>query len=194
MKVALHEDLWRKARYYRWIFIFCPFIREVFIINSLAKGTATIDSDIDLLIITDRQKVLEARFFISFISHFLYMRVHHKKRAGRFCLSFFVDCDNVYFKKIKYPNDPLLDELLAEKKILYQSSGDKKLLSYVYNFFALFGLKKIITWYTDRSIVRAQKGNFPNASIIISSSIFKFHENDPRQRYYLSSDLFLNSR
>ncbi|MBI2453759.1 hypothetical protein HYV58_01115 [Candidatus Peregrinibacteria bacterium] len=74
--------------------------------NSLALGNATEKSDIDLFIITEAKRLASARFCLKILTQLFGMRVHHKKVAGRFCLSFFVTEDNLNLKELAFPFDP----------------------------------------------------------------------------------------
>jgi len=88
---------------------FLPGVRAVAVCNSVAMGTATEDSDIDLLIITDSKKLWTARVFCTIFFHLLGLRRHGKKIAGRFCLSFFITESAMNFERIALlPRDPYL--------------------------------------------------------------------------------------
>ncbi len=175
------QKLWQKAWRYRWIFSLCPFVRDVYVVNSVARGTASETSDIDLFIVTDYRKVAVARFFLVLVTQLFRLRVHGNKVAGRFCLSFLVDSEHADLQQIMFSHDPLLSEFLATKKLLF-SSQDNGIFSRIFpSIFVFVTPKSLITWHTHRALRRAQTTTFSNASIIIAPSVFKFHENDQRR-------------
>lgn len=99
----------KKAKKYLPLLRFLPFVRGVAVCNSVALGTSDKNSDIDLLIITAPNRIWTARIFCTFFLHFLGVRRHHQKVAGRFCLSFFVTQEAIDFENIALqPRDPYL--------------------------------------------------------------------------------------
>ncbi|HRY36864.1 MAG TPA: nucleotidyltransferase domain-containing protein [Candidatus Magasanikbacteria bacterium] len=76
-----------------------PFIKTVFICNSLAFGTATQKSDIDFFIITDPKRLWLARFFSNLILLLFGQRVNKNKNGV--CLSFFISKDSLNLQNIK---------------------------------------------------------------------------------------------
>lgn len=84
------EKLWKKAQRFAWVFALCPFVRMTAVCNSIAFEKVHDTSDIDLFVITTNNRLSIARFFMKLFTQLLGVRAHHKKTAGRFCLSFFV--------------------------------------------------------------------------------------------------------
>ena len=74
---------------YQKIFAFCPFVKWIFIWNTIAFWSANEKSDIDLFIVFDNWKIWTGRFFLTILLHIFWLRRHWKKIAWRFCLSFF---------------------------------------------------------------------------------------------------------
>lgn len=85
----------------RWILSCLPFVKEVAICNNLSFGLASKDSDIDLFFILDSRRFFTARLLISVAFHFAGLRRHGSKVSKRFCLSFFVDENNLDFTQIR---------------------------------------------------------------------------------------------
>lgn len=85
------------ARFIRGV----PFLRAVFVCNSVATGTATADSDIDLFIIAQKNRLYLVRFFTNLILRIFGLRTYGNKIADRVCLSFFVDDQNLNLEKLK---------------------------------------------------------------------------------------------
>lgn len=78
-----------------------PFLRGVFVCNSVAAGTATADSDIDLFIIAQKNRLYIVRFFTNLILRIFGLRTYGSKTANMVCLSFFVDDQNLNLEKLK---------------------------------------------------------------------------------------------
>lgn len=119
-----------KAKNKSWVFKHVPFVKMVAICNYLPLGIADDQSDIDLLIITDLNRIFLARSFATFILQLFSLRRHGKKVKSRFCLSFYA---NEYFLNF--------DDLILEKDIYFafwlQSLlplyGDKKVWQNIYS-------------------------------------------------------------
>lgn len=71
----------------------CPYIKAVLVCNSLAFENVNKESDIDLLIITKRNRIFLARFIATLVIHIFGFRRHGNKIDGRVCLSFFLSED-----------------------------------------------------------------------------------------------------
>ncbi|PIT88714.1 MAG: hypothetical protein COU29_00485 [Candidatus Magasanikbacteria bacterium CG10_big_fil_rev_8_21_14_0_10_36_32] len=68
-----------------------PFLRAIFLCNSVASGTAGESSDIDFFIIADPKRIWLVRFFTNFILKLFGWRTYGQKIRNRICLSFYVD-------------------------------------------------------------------------------------------------------
>ncbi len=82
------------------IYRFIPFVRMIAICNSLAISNANENSDIDLFIITKKNKIWLARFFTVILVKFFDLRPREDKSKDTFCLSFFIDEDYLNIKNI----------------------------------------------------------------------------------------------
>ena len=73
-----------------------PFIKAIFVCNSIAFGLASKDSDIDLFIVTSTKRIWLVRF-LSNLSLLLFglRRINLKSVQNRVCLSFYVDEENL---------------------------------------------------------------------------------------------------
>lgn len=99
-KFKRSKEYWKRVDRYRFIFSICPYIKLVCVCNSLCINDTDENSDIDLLIITERNRIFLARLFITILTSFFGVRRHGRKIKQRFCLSFFVSESNLDFKKI----------------------------------------------------------------------------------------------
>ncbi|MCX6781910.1 MAG: hypothetical protein NTW66_02225 [Candidatus Magasanikbacteria bacterium] len=68
-----------------------PFLRAIFVCNSVGAGLARSESDIDFFIIAAPGRIWLVRFFSNLILKFWRLRTYGKKRKDKICLSFFVD-------------------------------------------------------------------------------------------------------
>lgn len=75
------------------VFAWLPFVRAVFVCNTVAMGVAKKDSDIDLLVVSERGRVWLARLLMNIFLKTLGWRTSKNRIADRFCLSFFIDED-----------------------------------------------------------------------------------------------------
>lgn len=99
------QKLIRKAkRFVKWMQIL-PFIRTVAICNSLSFYSAEKYSDIDLFIITEKNRLFTARLFALAFTFFCRIRRSESNVAGRFCLSFMISKNKLNIQDIKYKDD-----------------------------------------------------------------------------------------
>lgn len=94
------QKLWNKVFRYSWVFKITPFIDMVAVCNSLAYLNVDKKSDIDLFVVTEKNKMFTSRFILSVILYILGVKRHDNKIAGRFCLSFFVAEESVDLEQI----------------------------------------------------------------------------------------------
>jgi len=204
----IEDKLWNKVFRYSWIFNLAPFVKGVFVCNSLAFGTATVNSDIDIFVVTKRNRLYIARFYLNFLLKIFGQRTYGKKTAGRFCLSFFVDEDEMNLTKFSKSNDyylaywiyslkPIVDRnfvsRFASKNKWALNLVNKDNFDYqnedfrshpVSNFFrrvkevCFFGFIGNFFEYLFRKFVN--NSDHSNPCIHISPKVFKFHLNDRR--------------
>ncbi|KKU27133.1 MAG: hypothetical protein UX39_C0004G0011 [Candidatus Magasanikbacteria bacterium GW2011_GWA2_46_17] len=72
-----------------------PFIKAIFVCNTVGSEQAAVESDIDFLIITSPRRIWFVRFFTNFILRLWRLRTYGKKNANRVCLSFYLDSDRL---------------------------------------------------------------------------------------------------
>ena len=89
-KYDISEKFWNKAIKAAKILSYLPFIKSIAVVNSLAFFNCDKKSDIDFLIITERNKIWTARALSSVLMHILGLRRYGKKVAKRICLSFYI--------------------------------------------------------------------------------------------------------
>lgn len=87
----------RAAKFVRCV----PFLRAIFVCNTVASGTAQDASDIDFFIIAGSRRVWLVRFFTNIILRLFGLRTYGSRNRDKICLSFFVDDDNLNLEKLK---------------------------------------------------------------------------------------------
>ena len=63
------------------------------------------DSDIDLFVITNHNRLWTARIWLTLLTSLLWIRKTSRKHASRFCLSFFISEDEEHFSHIAIEDD-----------------------------------------------------------------------------------------
>jgi hypothetical protein len=85
------DEIRKKARKLIEVLRHLPFLKLVSICNYSSFGIADEHSDIDLFVISQKDRIFLAKMFLTVCLHFLGLRRHGKKIRGRFCLSFYTD-------------------------------------------------------------------------------------------------------
>lgn len=97
-----------------------PFIKAIFVCNSVAFGTAEQNSDIDFFIVTAKKRLWLVRFLTNIILLIFGLRVGKNKTGNRICLSFYLNEENLDLKNIRVvPEDIYLSFWLATLLPLY---------------------------------------------------------------------------
>lgn len=122
------ESLWRKVRRWGFLLALCPFVKTIAVCNSLAYGNVKESSDIDLFIVTEKEKLATVRFFMKVLTQLFGLRAHHDKIAGRFCLSFFVSEAAMDLKNLAHEFDPHLAYFAATMKPIF---GEKTYMAFL---------------------------------------------------------------
>ncbi|MFA6437033.1 MAG: hypothetical protein WC242_02920 [Candidatus Paceibacterota bacterium] len=72
-----------------------PFIRGILLSGSLVFGWSNQESDIDLLIVTEKKRIWTARFFLSGCLMLLGMKRTKKRIKNKLCLNHFISSENL---------------------------------------------------------------------------------------------------
>lgn len=101
--------LWKKTYFYLRILKCVPFLKMVAVCNTLAFNHPEKDSDIDLFIVTAKNRLWTTRVLVTFLLQILGVRRHGKKVSARFCLSFWCTEEAINLENIQIkPQDPYL--------------------------------------------------------------------------------------
>lgn len=130
-------DIARKAaKRLRWI----PFLRSVFVCNTVASSSADACSDIDVFIVIRKGRLWLTRLLITLTLSFFRMRRNKKHVANKICLSFYVtdehldlsdvtiDAPDIYMAYWIDQLIPVYDPENVREKILKQNAWAKELL------------------------------------------------------------------
>jgi len=104
-ELELIEKTQNYSKYISWI----PWLQMLAVCNSLSMyATKEKWSDIDLFIITSKNRLWSVRILVTLIFHILWVRRHWNKIKERFCLSFFIDETAMNFSNFAIENDVYL--------------------------------------------------------------------------------------
>ena len=117
-----------------------PFLRAIFVCNSVGARMAKPESDIDFFIIAEKNRIWIVRLFTNLILRLFGMRTYDSHQANRTCLSFYVDAahldlapwravdDDIHFAYWLNQMIPLYDPENYYEKFLRANSWIEKYL------------------------------------------------------------------
>ena len=214
--------LWRKVLTKLFIFSWTPFLRLAAVGNTLAMGWPAQKSDIDLLVVSKKERPFTARLFLTLFTQLFRLRRHGKKIAGRFCLSFFVADSALNFEPLKIgKEDPYLAFWLATLVPVFGSSAPELFSAnnWIRQYFPNLKIQtiqkkfhkkgwlenwlngklgdffeaKLKKWQISRARQK-QKKQPEKTAVIISEEILKFHETDRRKEFLNEWGKRINSK
>lgn len=202
----LFEKTYKYIPYIKWV----PGIKFIWVWNSTSMFIANENSDIDLFIITSKNRMWFVRILVTIIFQILWVRKTTEKHEKRFCLSFFCTEDWIDFKNLALENDiylyfwivylkPILDfDNIFEKFINSQSwanfeeyknliDENKKFIKFNWKSFSnkckiLNLIEKILEKTFLPKTLKSYWLLWKPYWIIIKKNILKFHNNDKREK------------
>ena len=206
------EEKIRKALKIIYFFKFIPGIEMIGLCNSLSWANAREESDIDLLIITKKNRIWISRFFSVLFLKIFGLRPKKNKLKDKICLSFFIDEDNLNLEKFSVDDPdiyliywinqmtPLFNTGSTHKKFLENNLWINK---YLPNIISCEGSerRRVKSFYKSKEskrsflenfLKRVQYRVFPKEmmecanrgkEVIINDGVLKFHCNDKREDY-----------
>lgn len=167
----------------QWI----PYIKTIHLCNNITLNNCTKDSDIDLFIVTKKNRLFIARTIITIFFHLLGVRRHGNKVQKRFCLSFFVseEANNLEKFKIK-PKDVYMDFWIKSLNPILNNTSNviKNLLEFILsNKIGDLIEKTLMNHQLKRCRRKISKLKNPEGNIV-SETILKFHNTDMRKYYF----------
>lgn len=98
-----------------------PFIKHIYVCNSITFNALNKNSDIDIFIVTKENALRRARFFSWIFFFVLFIKRNKKNKKKKFCLSFYTTIDNTNLYNISLPkSDIYLVYRIAHLVPLYQ--------------------------------------------------------------------------
>ena len=209
LKREISKKRWQKAYSVINVLKFIPFIKNVSVINSLSFSNSTDRSDIDILIVTAKNRLWTVRAFTVLLLEILNQNKNKWYQANKFCLGFAFDENRLDLTKIKYKKDidftywlsglmPVCDrgiykKLIDENEWIYQELPcwqPKEIIPAPVNKTRLekflsgqFGdkLEKFLAKIQINKILKDPINRRPGASVIADSSMMKLHAFDGRK-------------
>jgi len=118
-EIRLFERTQKYLRFVSWI----PGLRMVAVCNSLSMYASDADSDIDLFVVTDPDRMWFVRIVMSGIFQILGVRRHGNYVSERFCLSFFCTTKNMDFGAFAIDEDIYLQTWIQHLKPVLDTGG-----------------------------------------------------------------------
>lgn len=201
------KKLWEKVAKYTPLLRKIPGVLCICVWNSLAMNACHKNSDIDLFVITKKNRLWTARILMTLMFGLLWERKTAKKHAGKFCLSFFITENAFNFDNIAIKNDVYLRYWIENLKPIlnrshtferFQSLNLENSISAPHSrplslweragvkFWNLIEsiCKALFLWKTKKSFQKLWKPY----GVIITDDILKFHNKDRRKE--ISSSIF----
>lgn len=202
---------WQKVDRVIKILKFVPFIKNISVINSLSFNASGKDSDIDILIMTAKNRLWTARAFAVMILELLGQNKNQWHQAGKFCLGFAFSQEQLNLKHLQLRNDiyftywlamlkPVWDRKIYQKFILEngwifqklpnwqeketESYPEKKSI-FEKILSGKFGtkLEKFLGELQINKIWRSKENHRPGASVVADFKMMKLHAYDRRSLY-----------
>ncbi len=205
------QKYWKRVDRYMPLLRFIPFIRNVSVGNTLAFDTIKPKgSDIDLLIITAKGHIWEARLWTTILLQLLGVRRHGNKTQRRFCLSFYVAEDALDFTPILKGEDIYMQFWLATLVPLWGEDAYVKLCRENRHLLEAFPrlsaksmrfrkevgrvqkLKESLSfrwasnlakWLQAKKMQHLPVAQTKESSIVVSDKMLKFHNKDRREEF-----------
>lgn len=203
----IKTKLWKKAQIWANIIGHCPGVKAIFLSGSLAQNKATKNSDIDFFIITQKNKIWTARFWVFIILKLTHQIANEKNHAQKICPNHFITEDNLEIKE----KDTYAANLFAHNIPLYDPENifeefKTQNKDWIKNFKKTFQYekntstkkkqektinkqeKKIGEKFLEKIQTRKIKKNphykRENAKIILSDTELRFHPSPKNKNYH----------
>ncbi len=117
-----------------------PFLKAIFVCNTVGAEQATEDSDIDFFIVTEKNRIWIVRLWVTFLLGLFRLRRVNNRIKNKICLSFYVTADSLNLANLRVVDDdihfaywinqmlPIFDPENLYAKFLQANSWTKKYL------------------------------------------------------------------
>lgn len=99
------EKKYTKRLKYIKLLAMLPYVKMIMTVNSIAYLNCPDNNDIDMAIVTSKNKIWTARFFVALILKTLNLRPTETKKKDRLCPSFFFSEEDMNLEKLKLNNE-----------------------------------------------------------------------------------------
>jgi hypothetical protein len=171
------EILLNKAHLYSKYWSYLPFVKEVYVCNSVAIGNAHSNSDIDLLIISQKNSMFLARLFWMLFFYMSFQRSFFSIKFGRICPSFWIDGDFDLIDSVSNEVDPYIS-IWKKNLICIKSYPNKSYSSFLK--FINFTIGKLMLFRITSS-KKFKKA--PEGAVVVNFRVLKLHFNDKRKAF-----------
>lgn len=202
-----HREMLKKVERLKWIFSVTPFLKGVYICNTLAMTQARPGSDIDVLVVTKRNRLFIVRTCLLILTQLFGVRRHGDKVEGRLCLSFFVDEDHVDFSELLlqpydvyfsywllllkpigtspsllslnlWMKDYFSEEILPRNQYFSDTVSGRSRFVKFWNRIELL----LLNWQLGRACAKFMAMGRPQG-VVLEKHCLKFHDQDMREKY-----------
>lgn len=105
--LLISEKKLKIARRAAWLVQSVPFLKAIFVCNTVASEQAGVDSDIDFFIITAKNRIWIVRLMVTFILQLSGLRRRKDKIKDKICLSFYVTEDALDLAQFRVVDDDI---------------------------------------------------------------------------------------
>ncbi len=106
-RIVPTELFLKRARLAARLIAWVPFLRAIFVCNSVGAETATEKSDVDFFIVSEQGKIWFVRFFTNLILRLFNLRTYGVCLPKRICLSFYVDAKTLDLSPFRIADDDI---------------------------------------------------------------------------------------
>jgi len=100
-RYVVAQKKFKKRLSYIRLLTWLPHVKAIFVVNNLAIANAGINSDIDLMIISQDDKIWTTRMFTTTLMKIFGLRPTQKKNKDQLCLSIYLTESNLDLEKYK---------------------------------------------------------------------------------------------
>lgn len=172
----IEDNFYKKTYKYINIIKWVPWLKMIWIWNSISMNTSSKNSDIDLYIVTKNNRLWLARIIITSIFYILWVRKNSKNHSWRFCLSFFSTINWMDFSSFSIENDIYLYFWITYFKPILDYDNTHDLFIKKNESWANFSLYKDII-KNNKKFIKFKKNNISlKKSNIIFNTIWNIFE------------------
>lgn len=166
------------------LFSFFPFVKLIAVSNIIGAHNLRAESDIDLFIVTAKNRIWLTRLFLAGLAKVLNLRPNKKTKQNKICLSFYVSDDNLNLETLKLDTQDLYFNFWLAGLVPIYGKGDtyQKLMSanpwlnnFLPNFIVPgFNLRRQLLNFASLKNNNNSGKNKSNLDRVSSTNIFSF--------------------